>query len=168
MCNIVLIGFMGSGKSSVGRRFAEQTGRSFMDMDKLIEQREGRLISDIFEQSGEDYFRALETRVLAELSESAEHMVISTGGGLPVKKSNHQYLKKLGTVVYLTVNADTVQRRLAGDTTRPLLAGGRPGEKIEALLQAREPIYREAADVVIATDRRSFTSIVNEMEEILK
>lgn len=164
--NIILIGFMGCGKTSAGQRLAEKMSFDFCDTDELIEQKEKMTISNIFAQKGEDYFRKLETNTIREMIESAKDMVISTGGGLPLRKENADLLKELGLVVYLKTEKETILQRLKDDTTRPLLAGGNAEEKVETLLAQREPLYKEASAVTVTTDDKSFFQIVNEISSI--
>ncbi len=161
--NVILIGFMGSGKTSVGERLAERLGYQFRDTDRLIEQRAGDTIHHIFAVHGEEYFRSLETDLLKELKQGLEHSVLSTGGGLPLKEMNSRILKEMGFVVYLKASGQTTLQRLAGDTTRPLLQGEDKEQKIEKLLIQRAPIYEKAAHKVIVTDDRS----VNEISDLI-
>lgn len=167
--NIILIGFMGSGKTSVGERLAKRMSYQFQDTDLLIEQKAGDTINHIFQTRGEEYFRSLETNLLMELHTSLKNTVLSTGGGLPMIGQNTKLLKELGYVVYLKATKGTVIKRLKGDTTRPLLAGEDPEGKIERLMNVRGPFYEKAADKIIATDDKSFDEIINLiMETYLK
>ena len=137
MNNIILIGFMGCGKSTVGFRLSYRLRRVLEDTDKLIERKEGRSIRDIFALKGEDAFRRMETACLRELLLSQEEKIIATGGGLPMRQENHALLKELGTVVYLRISAKSVWERLKGDTSRPLLQCAEPLARIEELLEKR-------------------------------
>lgn len=159
--NIILIGFMGSGKTSVGEYLAERLGFQFCDTDRLIEQKAGDTINHIFAVHGEEYFRSLETDLLKELKPVLEHTVLSTGGGLPLREVNSNLLKEMGYVVYLKASKQTTLERLAGDTTRPLLQGEDREQKVEKLLTGRIPIYEKAAHEVIVTDDRSVNDIGN-------
>lgn len=163
--NVILIGFMGCGKTSVGIRLSYQMRRAFLDTDKLIERRAGMTISEIFEKDGEAYFRRLETETLKGLLTEEGSRVISTGGGLPTREENRALLKELGTVVYLKLSAQTVYERLRGDTQRPLLQCDDPLGKIQELMAAREALYTAAADVTVDVDGRSFEAIIKEIEE---
>lgn len=163
--NIVLIGFMGCGKSSVGKCFAEQYGFSFVDTDQLIEERMGCTVSEIFAAKGEPYFRDLETEVLQELVRTAKRQVIATGGGMPVRMKNQKLLRKLGMVVYLSVTPETVLARLAGDTTRPLLQKASREEEIRHLLTERKFVYQMTAHKVIAVDGKTVREIVGEIHD---
>ena len=158
MNHVILIGFMGCGKSSVGKALADALHEPFVDTDVLIEEQEGRKISDIFRESGE-----LETLVLRQLLRSEERQIIAVGGGLPVRPVNQKYLKQLGTVVYLMAQPDTLAARLEGDDTRPMLQGGELKRRIRELMDAREEIYDGLADVRVVTDGKDFAEIVKEI-----
>ncbi len=159
--NIILIGFMGSGKTSVGERLAETLGYHFRDTDRMIEQKAGDTINRIFANYGEDYFRKLEMNLLMELITSLKNTVLSTGGGLPLREENSKLLKEIGFVVYLKASKQTTLQRLANDTTRPLLQGEDREQKVEKLLMERIPIYEKVAHKIIETDGRSVNDIVN-------
>lgn len=165
MSNVILIGFMGCGKSTIGFRLSYKLRRVLEDTDKLIEKKEGMSISDIFAKKGEDAFREMETDCLRELLLSQESRVIATGGGLPMKKENHPLLKALGTVVYLRISPKCVWERLKGDTTRPLLQCDNPTAKIEELLQKRAPVYEAAADIIVDVDGKDIEQVVAELLE---
>lgn len=164
--NIILIGFMGAGKTSVGDRLARDMKRNVVDTDHMIEEKAGMTISGIFKVQGEATFRQLETHVLEELLETAGSEVISVGGGLPLREENRRILKKLGTVIYLQVKPETVLKRLAGDTTRPLLQAADVKERVESLLAVRGPVYAEAAHQVVPVDDRTLDDIVEEIMRI--
>lgn len=166
--NIILIGYMGSGKSTVGRKAAKALEYQFLDTDALIEQEEGRTIAKLFEEKGEDYFRKKETETICRLLTEKKGRIIATGGGLPMKEENAGLLKQLGTVVYLKAETDTLLNRLSGDTARPLLQEGDLREKIETMLEVRNPVYERCADVVLQTDTMSFYEIICEIEKLLK
>lgn len=161
--NIILTGFMGCGKTSVGIRLSYTLRRTLIDTDKWIEKKQGKTVSEIFASEGEEAFRRMESECIRELIGTAEGQIISTGGGLPVRKENRKLLKKLGTVYYLEVTPECVFERLKGDTTRPLLQGENPREKIRELLEAREAFYQEGADVVIEVSAKSFEDIITEI-----
>lgn len=165
MGNVILIGFMGCGKTTVGLKLSYRLRRAVIDTDKEIEKDEKRLISDIFATDGEAYFRDRETACLKKLIGSAGNQIISVGGGLPLREENRELLHELGQVFYLCAKASTIYERVKDDTTRPLLQGDDPRGKIETLLRERDPLYRDAADVVIAVDGRSFEEIISEIEE---
>ena len=165
--NIILVGFMGSGKTSVGKHLAGRLRYRFEDTDQLLERKAGCTISHIFAAKEEEYFRDLETAVLLDLKSFSHGLVISTGGGLPVRKQNRELLKEMGHVVYLKASKDTLMKRLSGDTTRPLLQGEDPAGKMEKLLHAREPIYEEAAHEIIITDHRSIDEVAERIIETM-
>lgn len=166
--NIILIGFMGSGKSTVGIALSYKMQCVLSDTDKMIERREGKSISEMFAAEGEDYFRERETQLLRKLREEKARQIFSVGGGTPLREENRRLLRELGTVVYLKVSAETVCERLKGDTTRPLLQGEDPMEKIRDLLEQREEIYREAADIVVVADEKKPAQIAEEIVTIIK
>lgn len=161
--NIILIGFMGCGKTSVGTRLAKRLSYSFLDTDEQIKTKEGRSISQIFLEKGESYFREIETQAVRELLETTEKTVISTGGGLPLKEVNGKLLQQLGFVVYLDVAKETVMERLARDTTRPLLNGPDKEKRVEELLSFRRPIYEYTAHITVNTNQRDFDDIIDDI-----
>lgn len=166
--NIVLIGFMGSGKTSVGTKLARVLDYQFLDTDAYIEEEYGDTISKIFANEGEVKFRSLETKTLRKLKQNLHGYVISTGGGIPLREENVTLLHELGYVVYLKTSKEVIYERLKDDRTRPLLQGDNPIQKIEELLKYRTPIYEVAADSVILTDGESFYQIIKEIMEILE
>ncbi|MCD8223119.1 MAG: shikimate kinase [Clostridiales bacterium] len=153
--NLILIGFMGAGKTSVGEAYAKKSGWPIVDTDQLIEEEAGMTISRIFAEKGETVFRETETAVMQRLLSDCDNTVISVGGGLPLREENRKILKELGTVVFLRVQKETVLKRLAGDTTRPLLQTDDVEARVGELLAYRNPIYAEAAHIVIDTDDRT-------------
>lgn len=163
--NLVLIGFMGSGKTSVGLKLSYRLRMAVEDTDKLIERREGRRISDIFDQQGEEYFRQQETALLEELAEQKFSRIYSVGGGTPVREENRKLLKKLGKVIYLRARPETVYDRLKGDTTRPLLQCENPLERIRELMESRREAYEECADVIIDVDELGMDAILSRIME---
>ena len=168
MNNIILIGFMGSGKSSVGRYMEESEGFALIDTDEYIEKQQNDSISNIFANKGEEYFRNLETECIKELiALNTDMTVISVGGGLPMRGENQKLLKELGKIVYLRATVDTLVSRLMGDTTRPLLKGGDLRQKITELFEKREATYEGIADIVIDTDNYSPKEIYNIIKERL-
>ena len=173
--NIILIGFMGCGKSTIGIRLSEDYGIEFLDTDAWIEEKEQITISEIFASKGEPYFRQLETNCLEVLleesaidgSKSTVRKVVSVGGGLPMKEENRQILKKLGTVIYLKATGETIYNRLKTDTTRPLLQGDNPKQKIKNLMEQREEIYCQAADHIVVVDDKKVVDIIEEIKKLL-
>src|SRR5260221_6337724 len=155
--NIALIGFMGTGKSSVGHLLAEQLHYTFLDTDDLIEARSGKTISAIFSEEGEAAFRKLEAEILAELG-SRKRTVISTGGGLGANEANLASLKQHALVICLWASPEKIWERVRNQTHRPLLKEADPLAKIRQLLAAREPFYKQA-DVLLSTELRSLKEV---------
>ena len=168
MGNVILIGFMGSGKTTVGLKLSYRLRRPVIDTDKEIEREERRSISDIFVTDGEAYFRDKETAYLNKLLKSGGNQIISVGGGLPLREENRALLHELGQVFYLKASARTIYERLRHDTTRPLLQGGDPQSKISTLLGERDAYYKDAADVVVDVDGKDFEQILSEIEKNVK
>lgn len=158
--NVVLIGFMGSGKSTMGIRLSYQLRYALEDTDKLIEARAGKSINEIFAQEGEEAFRQMETELLKKLAEKKGRRIYSVGGGTPVRAVNRPLLKELGTVVYLRARPETIYERLKDDTTRPLLQGEDPLGKIRRMMAEREEAYIETADVVLDVDEMTAEQVV--------
>lgn len=161
MKNVILIGFMGCGKTTVGIRLSYRIRRVLEDTDKRIEREQGTIISEIFAQKGEEYFRELETDLLQRLAKEDYQRVISTGGGLPMREENRNLLRQIGTVVYLRIKPESVYERLKNDTTRPLLQCEDPLSKIKDLMAQRAPLYEEAAHIIVDVDDKN-------MEEVLE
>ncbi len=149
MKNIILCGFMGSGKSSVGRLLAERLSLSFFDTDSLIEERCGMSVAEIFEKRGEEYFRALETETVMSFL-NTENNIISLGGGLAANRSNHSALKTAGFVVLLDCGIEETLLRIMGDKSRPLTAGG--AKAVCERYNERRPIYEAVADLTVESD----------------
>lgn len=166
--NVVLIGFMGCGKTTIGKALADRLGYSLLDVDTYIEHEAGCSVGQIFADKGEEYFRQMETDSLKTLNTTLSHTVVSTGGGLPMREENEQELRRLGTIIYLDVEADEVIRRLSGDTTRPLLQGDNVSDKVNGLMAQRRPVYEAVADQIVPVTGRSVDDIVNEIVGILK
>lgn len=147
--NIILIGFMGVGKSEVGRALADKLKLNFLDTDELIEKTEERKIAEIFSKEGEGHFRELETEVLITLSDY-DNFVLSTGGGIVLREENVKLLKEIGPLVLLTAREEVIMERVKSTEDRPLLAGDK-AEKIKEILSTRNPIYNKAADFTVDT-----------------
>lgn len=158
--SVVLIGFMGSGKSTMGIKLSYRLQYALEDTDKLIECRMGKTISEIFAEEGEEAFRQMETELLEKLAGNRGQRVYSVGGGTPVRAANRPLLKKLGTVVYLRTRPETIYERLKGDTSRPLLQGEDPLDTIRSLMAERETAYAEAADVILDVDDMTADQVV--------
>ncbi|MGB7767319.1 MAG: shikimate kinase [Verrucomicrobiia bacterium] len=161
LVNLALIGFMGTGKSSVGRLAAEQLHFDYLDTDEMIQTRTGRTIIDIFRTEGEAAFRKLEQQLVGELA-ARKRTVISTGGGLPTIAANLASLKTYALVVCLWASPDKIWERVRNQTHRPLLHDPDPKLKIRELLAVREPVYRQA-DVLINTDLRSVREVAQQV-----
>ena len=158
--NIILIGFMGSGKSTIGRELSKSLGYPLLDTDALIVKRAGKPIARIFSDEGEAAFRDLESGILGELAEdpSARH-IISTGGGIITRPENCALLRRLGYVVWLVVTPAEILRRTNRNRNRPLLNNDHPEETIRTLLAERTPAYRDTAHLTVETDNLTFPEI---------
>lgn len=163
--NVILYGMMGVGKTSVGRALSLLTGKNFVDTDALIEEKYGG-INDIFEKYGEEYFRNLEAET-ARAFWGKDGLIISVGGGFVLKDKNVTELKKNGKFVYLRASLETLVSRLKTDETRPLLKGGALLEKIKTLMETRDEIYENCADISVFTDGKTLDEIAAEILEKL-
>ena len=162
--NIFLIGLMGAGKTTIGRQIASELSLDFFDSDHEIEKRTGVTITHIFDIEGEAGFRKRETAVLDELTEK-KGIVLATGGGAILKPENRQFLMSRGTTIYLYANIDTLLERTSKDRNRPLLQTEDPRAKLEELLDIRDPLYRETADIIIDTGKDSVRLALKEILE---
>ncbi len=163
--NLVLIGFMGSGKSEVGRKLAEALSRELVDTDAMVEARAGASISAVFERQGESVFRALEREAVSEAA-AGEGRVISCGGGAVLDSRNVDALRASGVLFYLEMGEEDAERRTAGGDSRPLLnVGDRAGE-IRRLLDERRPLYEAAAHHTINVGGKTLEEVVQEILEI--
>lgn len=158
MKNVFLTGFMGTGKSSVGKILAERLGCKFIDLDALIVAETGLAIKDIFDVQGEPYFRALEADMVKRLT-SETGVVVSTGGGVVIDPENRRRMRERGVVVNLTATAHAICERLVADNERPLLQNDNSLEKISFMLAEREPFYRDA-DIRIDTTGKGVEDIM--------
>jgi shikimate kinase len=158
MNNIILVGFMGTGKSVIGKLLAEKLNRAFVELDDLIEKKEKMPIKDIFEKKGEPYFRLVEKEIAKEASQR-KNIVISAGGGAIVDEENFKNLKNSGTIICLKASPDTILKRTKGMKTRPLLNVPNPKEQIEGLLKKRESFYNKA-DFSIETDNLNIEEVI--------
>lgn len=155
--NIILIGFMGSGKSTVAKSLAKKLYYPLIDTDSLIEKNEGKSINDIFSVS-ENHFRSLETKICQDIKHLSGH-IISTGGGIIKSEENRQLLKLSGFIVFLNVHTDTILKRLKHDLTRPLLNVKNKKQAIQTLITERQPLYESIASIQIDTNTRSINDI---------
>ncbi len=161
--NVVLIGYRGTGKSTVGKIVAARLGRTLVSTDAEIVKRVGQSIPEIVVLHGWDYFRDLESQVCQELA-GRDGLVIDTGGGAILRSQNVETLKKTGILFCLTASVDTITKRIGRDTQRPSLTGAKSFvDEIQDILRERTPKYKAAADHVIATDGRSIVQIANEI-----
>lgn len=165
MKNIVLVGFMGTGKSVVGKRLAKELKIKFISTDDIIEEREGRPISEIFAASGEPYFRKVEKGVVREVSEM-DNVVIATGGGVVLDEENIVNLKKKGILICLTASPELIYERTKKYKTRPLLDVDDPVFKIKELLKVRAPYYAKA-DYQIDTSNKTVEEVVAKIIEFV-
>ena len=149
--NILLTGFMGAGKTTVGKKLAKRLGYLFIDTDREIEKEQGCSITEIFKYGGEECFRDLETDILQKL-QTKQNLVIATGGGMVLRNENRSLMQSLGTRVYLKVELQELMRRLKKDKKRPLLQKSKPEEHILEMLQQRKSIYEEAECIIDTTD----------------
>ena len=156
---IFLVGMMGSGKSTVGRRLATVLGRAFIDADKELEARCGVPITTIFELEGESGFRRRESALIADLTEQSD-LVLATGGGAVLLPENRELLHSRGYVVYLKANVQDLWLRLRHDKSRPLLRTPDPRRRIAELVEARDPLYQACAHLTISTGRQPVERVV--------
>ncbi len=169
MKRLILEGFMGSGKTTLGRTLAGDFLLEFADTDREIEHAEGRSISRIFSEEGEEYFRDLETEYLRRLSvsDALKGGVIALGGGMVVRSENRELLKKCGTVVYLKASKELLKNRLRSRAEkRPLLKGEDIDLKVETLMKEREELYIDAADRILEIDGMEIYQAVNKLKAI--
>lgn len=160
--NIFLIGFMGAGKSTISDYLKNALAMDVVEMDQCIVERQGMSISDIFETYGEEYFRELETNLLIEM-QSRSNVVVSCGGGVPMRERNVAEMKKNGRVVLLTAKPETILERVKDNHDRPLLENNKNVSFIADLLEKRRAKYEAAADIVVETDGKSELEICEEM-----
>ncbi len=164
--NIILTGFMGVGKTSVGTRLAQDLGFSFVDTDSLIEADQRVTITEIFRKFGEPYFRDIETKVIRKVT-ACEKQVVSTGGGAVIRDENRDAFKQAGYVVCLTARPEVIFERIKHETHRPLLQTPEPLAKIKELLDQRQQFYAQA-DFVIDTSDKSVDGVIGEIKERIK
>ena len=160
--NIILIGPMGSGKSTIGQLIASRLHREFYDSDFYIEEKTGVDIPRIFDVEGEEGFRARETKALEELT-AKSRLVLATGGGSVIREENRRLLKSAGFIIFLDTSVNQQMARLKHDKKRPLLQTENPRERLEKLLAERKPLYLELADLRIKTDRKFARKVVSEI-----
>ncbi len=166
--NLILCGMMGAGKTTIGIKIAEITGRRWYDTDGLIVDKYGK-ISDIFEYYGEAHFRKLETEIVKDLVKK-DRLIISTGGGLVLKKENNELLQENGKIVFLRASFDTLSKRLKVDGTRPLLQTSTESirDRLSRLLFERTPVYEHVSDYIVDVDGKTPQQIAEEIVALTK
>ena len=169
---IFLIGYAGSGKSSMGKRLARRLGLRLIDTDKVVEQNEGASVADIFYFGGESYFRSAERRAVEQVVTENEECIIATGGGLPVWEDNMEWLNSHGVTIYLKRDAESILRRLSayGREKRPMFRGKSDEELLQFMhehLAEREPLYLKA-DIVIDCDQMSDWELADRLYDIVR
>ncbi len=165
--SIALIGFMGAGKTVVGKALAKKLSKKFVELDSLVEQKAGKSIIEIFQQDGEEIFRELEIEVTKEVSQGKD-LVIACGGGIVLNKINIDRLRKEARIVYLTASPGVILGRVSGDEERPLLEVANPTLTIQELLRFRKPFYERAADIKIDTSKLDIDSVTEQIIKRLK
>ncbi len=165
--NVFLVGPMGAGKTTIGKQLADILKLEFIDSDQEIERRTGAPIDWIFDIEGEDGFRDREQKVIEELT-SRQGIVLATGGGAILKKENQIHLAGRGVVVYLEASIDQQLERTRRDKRRPLLQNDDPEQTLVALMEERDPMYREIADYVVATNDNTVKSVANNISDLVQ
>lgn len=160
--NIFLIGPMGAGKSTVGRHLARMLKKRFLDCDRELEERTGARIAIIFELEGESGFRKREHALLEELT-SGDGLVLATGGGVVLDRDNRELLSSRGFNIYLNAPLELLVSRTSRDRQRPLLQTEDRAARIKALIEERDPLYREVADMIVTSDKRSAKHVAREI-----
>lgn len=164
--NIFLIGFMGAGKSTVSGALKRDLAMQKIEMDALIEEQEGISISRIFAEKGEEYFRKKETAFLLSIRPESG-LVVSCGGGVPMRAENVQAMRERGVIVWLTARPETILKRVGRSHARPLLEGHKNIEYIRKMMDEREPFYSRAADLIVSTDDKTAAQIGREIKDHL-
>lgn len=161
--NIALIGFMGAGKTAVGKALAEKLNKTFVEMDALIEQKAGKPIPDVFQQDGEIAFRELEIEVTKEVAQG-KNQVIACGGGVVLNKINTDRLRKESVIVYLTASPEVILKRISsGGEERPLLKTSDKATAVRKMLSFRKPFYERAADITIDTTQMDINAVAKQI-----
>jgi shikimate kinase len=166
--NIALIGFMGTGKTEVGRLLAERLGKDFIEVDELIEKTAGKAIPEIFQQDGEIAFRELEIEATQEAAER-KNAVIACGGGVVLNQINIDRLRKRGVIIYLTASPETILQRTVSDRgERPLLVADDKESRVRKLLDYRQPFYERAADITMNTSDLDVDGVVGKIVSVIE
>jgi shikimate kinase len=160
--NIILVGFMGSGKSSVGREIARRLGFRFIDTDTTIRQKHNKSIPDIFASFGEPFFRDEENKALRDL-QNIEHVVVATGGGIVLQPRNHPLLRSLGVVVWLTATEEVIWERVSRNQNRPLLQTQDPRTTISNLMATRYPLYGSLSHIIVETSGLTHQEVADQV-----
>ncbi|RUL85065.1 shikimate kinase [Tautonia sociabilis] len=161
---IALVGYRATGKSTVGRIVADRLGWPFEDADRALERRAGKPIAAIFAEQGENAFRDLEQRILAELADGRSPMVLATGGGVVLRQENRDALGRFGFVAWLAARPETIADRLRADPDgRPALTSAGLLDEVASVLERREPLYRRVASAVVETDGRSPEQVAEDL-----
>ena len=162
--HIYLIGFMGCGKTSVSIAMNQLYGKNIVEVDDRIIAKEGRSINQIFAESGENYFRDLETEMLKELADE-DNIIVSCGGGMVLREENRRLMKENGVIIWLDATPETILDRVKDDDSRPNLKGTKNVKDIEALKNKRADAYAEAADIKVDTDGKTIREVAKEIYE---
>jgi shikimate kinase len=165
--NIFLVGMMGAGKTTLGRALAQRLRLHFVDTDRIMVDRTGVPVTTIFEIEGEEGFRKRESAALAEVAQ-ADSQVVATGGGSILACENRELMRQRGTVIYLRAQVESLWERTRHDTSRPLLKTPDPRATLTALLEKRDPLYREAAHLIVDTGAQSAATLVNRVLAALR
>jgi Shikimate kinase len=161
--NIFLIGFMGTGKSTIAKRLAEELFLEYVEVDKLISDRENKMITQIFKEQGETYFRDLETSLLEEIQQKTGQ-IVSCGGGAILRETNKRIMNENGIVVLLNASAETIYERVKHSKDRPLLNENMNLDYIKQLYDKRNPLYLQAAQIVIDTNGKTIEDLCDEIK----
>lgn len=164
--NLFLIGFMGTGKTTIAKNLNHITGNDMLEMDQMIVKRQNMTINDIFKQYGEEYFRDLESDLLTEFTEKTGK-IVSCGGGAVLREENVEKMKKSGLIILLTATAETILKRTENNHSRPNLEGKKNVEAIKELMEKRREKYETAADIIIKTDDKTTAEICEEILNLL-
>lgn len=164
---IFLVGMMGAGKTTIGRALAQRLGRTFVDTDRVLVERCGVPVATIFEIEGEAGFRRRESAILAEVAAERDQ-VVATGGGAILAAANRAVMREHGTVIYLRARLESLWERTRHDTSRPLLATPDPRGRLAELLAERDPLYREAAHLIVDTGAQSASTLVGRIVAALE
>lgn len=167
MKNIFLIGFMGSGKSTIARLLSERLGVTQVEMDEVIVQEQGMPITEIFEKYGEEHFRDIETDLVRRL-QAQDGVVVSCGGGAVLRKENRRIMKESGVIVWLAADPETILERVKHSSERPVLNGNMNLEYITGLMEKRRACYEATADFVVSTDGKKREEICEEILGLVK